>query len=47
MIVLRAVNKLASCISIKKILFKQIVTGDKVIVLVHHSYEEVVVYVHH
>ena len=37
----------ASCTSIEKTLFKQIMTGDEVIALVHHSYEEVVVYVHH
>ena len=47
MIILRAVNRLASCISIEKTLFKQIVIGDEVPALVHHSCEEVVVYVHH
>ena len=47
MIILRAVNRLVSCISIEKTLFKQIVTGDKVLALVHHSSEEVVVCVHH
>ena len=46
MIILKVVNKLTSCTSIKKTLFKQFVTGDKVIALVHHSCEEVVVYVH-
>ena len=35
MIILRAVNKLASCTSIEKTLFKQIVTGDEVLALVH------------
>ena len=47
MIILRVVNRLASCTSIEKTLFKQIVTGDKVLALVHHSCEEVAVYVHH
>ena len=47
MIILRAVNRLASCTSIEKTLFKQIVTGDEVLALVHHSCEEVAVYVHH
>ena len=47
MIILRAVNRLASCTNIEKTLFKQIVTGDEVLPLVHHSCEEVAVYVHH
>ena len=47
MIILRAVNKLASCTSIEKTLFKQIVTGDEVLTLVHHSCEEVAVYMYH
>ena len=47
MIILRVVNRLASCISIEKTLFKQIVIGDEVLALVYHSYEEVAVYVHH
>ena len=47
MIILRAVNRLASCTSIEKTLIKQIVTGDEVLALIHHSCEEVVVYVHH
>ena len=42
-----AINRLASCTSIEKTLFKQIVTGDEVLTPVHHSYEEVAVYVHH
>ena len=41
MIILRAVNKLTSCTSIDKTLFKQFVTGDEVLALVHHSCEEV------
>ena len=47
MIIFRAVNKLASCTSIKKNMFKQIVTGDEVLALVHHSCEEIAMYVHH
>ena len=47
MIILRVVNRLTSCTNIEKILFKQIVTGDEVLALVHHSYEEVAMYVHH
>ena len=35
MIILRVVNKFASCTSIEKTLFKQIVTGDEVLTLVH------------
>ena len=46
-IILRAVNRFASCTSIEKTLFKQIVTEDEVLALVHHSGEEVAVYVHH
>ena len=46
MIILRVVNKFVSCTSIEKTLFKQIVTEDKILALVHHSCEEVVVYVH-
>ena len=46
MIILRAVNKLTSCKSIEKTPFKQFATGDEVLALVHHSYEEVDVYVH-
>ena len=46
MIILKAINKLTSCTSIKKTLFKQFVTGDEVLALVNHSCEEVVVYVH-
>ena len=34
-----------SCTNIEKTLFKQIVTGDEAIALVHHSCEEVAVYV--
>ena len=41
MIILRAVNRLASCTSIENTRFKQIVTGDEVLALVHHSCEEV------
>ena len=37
----------ANCTSIEKTLFKQIVTGDEVLALVHHSCEKVAVYVHH
>ena len=47
MIILRAVKRFASCTSIEKTLLKQIVTGDEVLALVHHSCEEVAVYVHH
>ena len=47
MIILRAVNKLASCTSIEKTLFKQIVTEEEVLTPVHHSCEEVVVYVYY
>ena len=47
MIILRAVNMFTSCTNIEKTLFKQIVTGDEVIALVHHSCEKVAVYVHH
>ena len=47
MIILRAIKIFISCISIEETLFKQIVTGDKVLVLVHHFCEEVVVFVHH
>ena len=46
MIILRAVNRSVSCTNIEKTLFKQIVTGDEVLALVHHSCEEVVVYVY-
>ena len=46
-IILRVVNRLTSCSSIVKILFKQIVTRDEVLALIHHSCEEVAVYVHH
>ena len=46
MIVLRAVKGFASYTSIEQTLFKQIATGDKVLALVHHSCEEVAVYVH-
>ena len=35
MIVLRAVKEFTSCTSIEQILFKQIVTGDEVLALVH------------
>ena len=48
MIVLRAVKVFTSWTSFEKTLFKQIVTGDEVLTLVHHfSLEEVAVYVHH
>ena len=47
MISLRAVNRFTSCTSIEKTLFKQIVTEDEVIALVHLSCEEVAVYMHH
>ena len=47
MIILRAVNKWTSCTSIEKTLFKQYAIGDQVLALVHHSCEEVAVYVHH
>ena len=40
MIILRAVNRFASCTSIEKTLSKQIVTEDEVLALVHHSCEE-------
>ena len=46
MIILRAVNKLTSCKSIEKTPFKQFATRDEVLALVHHSCEEVDVYVH-
>ena len=46
MIILRTINKLTSCISIEKTLFKQFATEDEVLALVHHSCEEVAVYVH-
>ena len=46
MIILRAVNRLASCTNIEKTLSKQIVTWDEVLALVHYSCEEVAVYVH-
>ena len=46
MIILKAVNKWTSCTSIEKTLFKQFATEDEVLALVHHSCEEVVVYVH-
>ena len=42
-----AVNRLASCTSIEKTLFKQIMTEDEVIALVYHFCEEVAMYVHH
>ena len=35
MIILRVVKRFASCTSIEKTLFKQIVTGDEVLTLVH------------
>ena len=35
MIVLRAVKRFASCTSIEQTLFKQIVTGEEVLALVH------------
>ena len=47
MIVLRAVKWYTSCTSIKQTLFKQIVTEDKVLDLVHLFLREVVVYLHH
>ena len=47
MIILRAVKTFASCTNIEKTLFKQIVIEDEVLTPVHHSYEEVAVYVHH
>ena len=46
MIVLRAVKWYTSCTSIKQILFKQIMTGDKVLDLVHLFLGEVAVYLH-
>ena len=47
MIVLRAVKRYTSCTSIEQTLFKQIVTGDKVLDLVHLFLGEVAVYLHH
>ena len=47
MIILRAVKRFASCTSIEKTLFKQIVTEDEVLAVVHHSCEEIAMYVHH
>ena len=35
MIILRAINRFTSCTSIKKTLFKKIVTEDEVLALVH------------
>ena len=46
MIVLRAVKEFTSCTSIEHRLFKQIVTGDKVLDLVHLFLREVAVYLH-
>ena len=46
MIILRAVKRYTSCISIEQTLFKQIVTGDKVVDLVHLFLGEVAVYLH-
>ena len=40
MIILRAIKRYKSCISIEQTLFKQIVTGDKVLDLVHLSFLE-------
>ena len=45
MIILRAINNLTNCTSIEKTLFKQFATGDEVLALLHHSCEEVAVYV--
>ena len=47
MIVLRAVKQYKSCTSIEQTLFKQIVTEDKVLDLVHLFLGEVAVYLHH
>ena len=47
MIFLRAVKRYTSCTSIEQTLFKQIVTGDKVLDLIHLSFGEVAVYLHH
>ena len=46
MIVLRAVKWYTSCTSIEQTLFKQIVTGDKVLDLVHLFLGKVAVYLH-
>ena len=46
MIVLRAVKRYTNCTSIEQTLFKQIVTGDKVLDLVHLFFGEVAVYLH-
>ena len=46
MIVLRVVKLYTSCKNFEQTLFKQIVTEDEVLALVHLFLEEVVVYVH-
>ena len=46
MIVLRAIKRYTTCTSIEQTLFKQIVTGDKVLDLVHLFLREVAVYLH-
>ena len=46
MIVSRAVKRYTSCTSIEQTLLKQIVTGDKVVDLVHLFLGEVAVYLH-
>ena len=46
MIVLKAVKQYTSCKNIEQTQFKQIVTEDEVLALVHLFLEEVVVYVH-
>ena len=46
MIVLRAVKLYTSCTRIEQTPFKQIVTRDKVLDLVHLSLVEVAVYLH-
>ena len=45
-IILRSVKVFISCTSVEQSLFKKIVTEDR-ICLVHHSCEEVTVFVHH
>ena len=47
MIILRDVKRYTNCTSIKQTLFKQIVTGDKVVDLVHLFLGEVAMYLHH
>ena len=43
----RAIKRYTSCTSIEQTLFKQIVTGDKVLDLVHLSFLEKLLYILH